>query len=226
MKICSTVLLAAFFVSSIAGAQDAPKIAVVPLACVPKTCKGAKIEAQVTSPSPLISVRVLFHSSVDNRDYYMEMKRKPNSNEYFAVLPIVDKQSSSVTYSIMGWDSSGHVYTTDAVTTPVTDRCEVPPLREEEKRYSHNLVVGIQKSDQPAVPPGFHCYGIVSQVTATGELKPNEECRKATLKAHGDPCLLPPIAWVAGGAAVAVGGAILEEPKHRTPPRPISVARP
>jgi len=213
----------------LAVAQDIQ--VVIPLSCVPRSCRGVRVEATVHVNTPLTRIRVYFHSEADPRDYFLDMQQtagKPDS--YFAVLPVVADKIMKVSYFISATDSAGKDYMTDPLTLPVRQDCATHDVnmardvRDQHDGYAKNLIIGMTDDSQNAEPAGFLCYGVVSEITASGELKPNDSCR---MKRKIDPCglLIPPVAIVAGGAAAVVGIAVLDR-HHPKPPRPISNARP
>lgn len=231
-KPVSFIVSAMLLSANLAFAQEAQIISHTPLSCVPRSCRGARVEVTVRSTTPLTRVRVLFHSDADARDYFMEMQPvRGAADQYFAVLPVVAESTKSVTYSITAVDANGKTYATETTTAPVMKDCQreeaglVREVRDQRNEYSKNLVLGMTDANQPAEPVGFRCYGVVSEITASGDLKPNEACR-ATRRV--DPCapgVLVPAALVAGGAAAAVAIAIIDRDNPK-PARPISVARP
>ncbi|HVT03949.1 MAG TPA: hypothetical protein VHL58_11320 [Thermoanaerobaculia bacterium] len=210
-------------------AQEVQIISNVPIGCVPGRCRGARIEATVRSTAPVTRVRVLFHSDVDPRDYFLEMQQMSGaSDQYFAELPVVAENTKSVTYFIAAVDANGKTYATDPTTAPVTRDCQVADrtgvARDQQNQYAKSLVIGMTDGNQPADPMGFRCFGIVSQITVAGDMKPNEACRA---KRRIDPCaaVIAPALLVAGGAAAAVAVAIIDKDNPK-PGRPISPARP
>ena len=165
--------------------------------------------------------QVYFHPPNHGGDHFHDMTKghtgsdadsnlganpSPVGDEYWSMLPKVAPGTTNVVFYVMVVDPDGHQHTSPVMTVPVTGDCPEPKLSNDEKKYAKNLIEGLTGERQSAVPPGFRCDGIVSFVTANGELKPNEECRKCA-------CGIFPVEWVAG-AALLGGGIVISNRNH------------
>jgi len=204
-----------------AWAAAPPKITHEKITCVPAE-GNVRVAANVTSSSPVTSARVYFRSAVKSSgDYYLEL-RQGEAGGYWAVLPYPLPETTAVEYRIVVKDADGQEAGTGKYTVPTSSSCVVT-LTGDETRYANNLVIGLTSDSQSPVPDGFKCKGVVSKITVAGELKPNDECRK-TLAAAARK--IPIVVWIAGGAAVAGGEALIVSNNTDCKCEPISSARP
>ena len=218
MRLASTATIALIALGLAAPATwgaEPPKVSHSKSACVPAE-GNVKVSADIKSSSPITQARVYFHSAARKTgDYYLEM-RQGEAGNYWAFLPYPVSETTAVQYRIVARNADGPETATETYTVPTASSCQLT-LTGEETRYANNLVVGFTSDAQPAVPDGFRCKGIVSKITAAGELKPCEECRDvlgaggaAAGAAAGGAVAsagAPVAAWVAGAAVVAVGTA-------------------
>lgn len=204
-----------FFYVPTLGAAGPVKISQQKLTCIPGDAQ-AKLYCNVTPLTSIVSVRVYFHSDAYKNDYFVEMRRGPG-DRFFAVLPWADTAvTKGVTYRIVVKSGdTGTESSTEQADVPVSGNCPVS-LSEEEKRYASHLVLGLTKSGQPSAPPeGFLCKDIDSVITAKGEMKPAEDCRKllaALLPGAGTAGAAAGIStgvFVAAGVAAAVAGGLI-----------------
>jgi len=165
-----------FFYVPALGAAGPAKISHQKLTCIPGDAQ-AKLVCDVTPSASLDFVRVYFHSNAYKDDYFVEMRRGAG-DRFFAVLPWEDAAvTKAVTYRIVVKAGDGTESSTEPVNVPVSGNCPVS-LSDDEKGYASNLVVGLTTATQPLVPEGFLCKGIVSLITANGELTSHEDCRR------------------------------------------------
>lgn len=200
-----------------------PSVTQTRLACIPRDA-NAKVTARVEGkPS---SVRLYFHQTDDAcGDYYVDMRSTPQDPTlYTAILPLVASDAKAVTYQVHVQNPGGKEILGDAMSIPVSGNCVAPALTPDDLHAASAIAVGLTQPKQSPVPCHFKCNGIVSYITVSGELKPNEECR---LLMAGKPK-----AWyqkpgneVAIGAGVA-GAAILAGSSHHHHHPPPSPARP
>lgn len=206
MRLVSAATLTLIVLGSatpVARAAAPPKLAQFTIECVPEE-GNLKVRVNVTSPSPVTSARVYFHSLLKKSgDYYLEL-RQGNEGNYWAILPYPVSETTYVQYRIVVKNGDGLESSTEPYTLPTKSSCALE-LTAEETRYANNLVIGLTSESQPAVPDGFKCKGIVSKITVEGELKPSEECRQV-LAAAALVGVAPVSAWI-GGAAFAAGAA-------------------
>ena len=199
--------------------------------CVPSEAQ-ARLQCDVNPSTSIASVRVYFHSDAYKDDYFLEMRRGAG-DRFFAVLPWVDTGiTKAVSYRIVVKSADGTTSSTESATVPVSGSC-MTSLSDDEKRYGSNLVVGLTNSGQPSVPQGFQCKGIVSVITANGEMKSHEDCRKllaaagagtgAAVAAGG----IPTGVYIGAGVVAAVGaGLIISNNTGGGGKAPVSSARP
>jgi len=219
----------------LAGAQEITVSHEAPR-CLPDRCESPKLVAKITSPERVDSVTLYFRGDGTGDRYFTMMRPSDESAElYWGYLPVAkDSDIDFVEYYVEATDSSGVKSRSEIYKVPVSNECDVDEMTDEEKRIARNLVVGLTKSGQYPVPPGFRCAGIVASVTASGDLQPNEECRRDRAE-NGDDSLCPiiwikPTGIVVGAAAV---GVVLANPGDPEPPPPgapggppVSQARP
>lgn len=194
--------------------------------CLPDRCVSPKLIARIVSPERVDSV-ILYFRGQGEGDKYFTMMRPSNEapDVYWGYLPVAkDGDIEFVEYFVEATDLTGMKSRSGVYKVEVTEGCEVDELTDEEKRIARNLVVGLTRSGQNPVPRGFRCAGIVASVTSSGDLMPNEECRKDRAE-NGDDSLCPiiwlkPTAIVAGAAAAAV---VLADDE---PEEPLSRSRP
>lgn len=199
--------------------------------CIPDRCRTPKLIARVTSPERVDSVVLRFRGRDEGDEYFTMMRPSAENPElYWGYLPVPKAgELEFVEYVVEATDSTGVKSRTGVYTVEVSEGCQVDEPTDEEKRIAQNLVVGLTRAGQPTVPPGFRCAGIVSTLTAGGDLLPNEECRRSRA-AHGDDSACP-ILWlkptaIAVGAA-GVGVVLVDSPKKPVEELvPISPARP
>jgi hypothetical protein len=203
-----------FFYLPTLGAAETAKIFHRRITCIPGNAQ-AKLLCDVTPLTPITSVRAYFHSDAYKDDYFVEMRRGPGDG-FFAIFPWADtKITKGVTYRIVVKYDGGTGSSTEQADVPVSGNCPVL-LSEEEKKSASHLVLGLTKSGQPSAPPeGFLCKDIDSVITAKGEMKPAEDCRKllaALLPGAGTAGAAAGIStgvFVAAGVAAAVAGGLI-----------------
>jgi hypothetical protein len=224
-----------FFYLPTLGAAETANISHQKLTCIPGDAQ-AKLLCNVTPLTSIASVRVYFHSLAYKDDYFVEMRRDAGDG-FFAILPWADtKITKGVTYRIVGKSVEGAEFSTEQANVPVSSNCPVS-LSDNEKTYASHLVLGLTKSGQPSAPPeGFLCKDIDSVITAKGEMKPAEDCRKllaallpgaAGASAVGAAAGVSTGVFVAAGVAAAVaGGLIISNNAGGGGNPPVSSARP
>jgi hypothetical protein len=225
--IAGVVLLISSTVASGQGvtvAHDAPR-------CLPDRCRTPKLIATVTSPERVDSVVLRFRGRGEGDEYFTMMRPSSENPEvYWGFLPVPKEGDLEfVEYVVEATDSSGVKSRTSVFRVEVSEACQVDEPTDEEMRVAQNLVVGLTRAGQAPVPPGFRCAGIVSTLTAGGDLLPNEECRRQRA-ARGDDSMCP-VLWlkptaIAVGAA-GVGAVLIDSPKKPVEELvPLSPARP
>ena len=190
-------------------AADNGPITVNPIACV-APAMNPRVSAQLANP--VRTARVYFKAT-GATEYYVDMQ-KTMEGGYSAILPQIDPATSSFTYRVVTTDASGAQTSSPSMIANASSSCTPASLSASDQRYASNLVLGLVADGQSAVPPGFTCKGIVSVITAKGEMKPNDECRRllaAALPGAGAVAAAGTAGSAATGAAaaggVAAGGA-------------------
>jgi hypothetical protein len=197
--------------------------------CLPNRCVSPKLVAQIVSPERVDSVAVYFRAQGEGEQYYTMMRPSTEDAETFwGYLPVVEgSEVEFVEYYVEAVDWTGVTSRSEVFRVEVSDGCDVDEMTEEDERFARNLVVGLTKPSQDPIPPGFRCAGIVASLTAGGDLRPNEECRRRRAE-NGDDSGCP-IAWIKPtaiivGAAATVGVLVTDDDGE--PQVPLSVARP
>ena len=188
--------------------------------CIPE--KGnAVVSAVVTPQTGWATVRTYFRK-VGSRDWYWVEARNEGKGTYWGVLPRAADYTQAVEMQIIAKDADGKETKSPIKKTDVTSDCK-PVMTAPQSHMAQNLVVGetiVEQRDQEIL--GFVCPGVISRVDHTGELKPDEYCRKAAIVAAAFPAesLLIPALAALGGAGVTY--AIVEdcECDEKSPSRP------
>lgn len=198
-----------------------PSVTQVRLACIARDA-NARISARVEGHPT--SVRVYFRQENDPcGQYYVDMH--PSAQDpalYTAILPLVAPDATSVIYQVRVQNGAGKELVGEPMTVPVSANCVAPALTPEELHAANGIVLGLTQPDQHGAPCRFKCNGIVSVITVTGELKPNEECR-LILAGRAKPWYQRPGNLAAIGAG-AIGAGLLAGSGggngNSTPPSP------
>jgi hypothetical protein len=124
------------------------------------------------------------------------------------VLPRPEDETTTVEMQIRARDAEGKETTTQIQRVNVTSSCK-PVFTPPQSHLAQNLVVGetvIGQRDKEIL--GFVCPGVISRVDYTGELKPDEYCRKAAIlaaaSAQNKSVLIPLLVLGGGGGVIAV----------------------
>jgi hypothetical protein len=179
-------------------AADSGPITVNPVSCV-APAMNSRVTAQMANP--VRTARVYFKAT-GATEYYVDMQRTLQG-DYSAVLPQIEPTTSSFTYRVVTTDASGAQTSSPAMTANASPSCPGASLSAADQRYASNLVLGLAADGQSAVPPGFTCRGIVSVITAKGEMKPNDECRRVLAAAAAPGTAVAGTDAVAGATAGA-----------------------
>lgn len=207
-----SVLTASLLVSPVAWAQT--PITTDGISCVPKT-GNAKILVHADKAKAAGGVRVYFHKAgATSGDYFIQLTAG-EGDEFVGVLPAVSAGTDAVEYHVAALDADAKETALVSATASVTDTCAAT-LTSDEEKLAKNVVVGETVAGQPEQPEGFACKGVVGVITASGELKQNDQCRK------GGGAFLTVGAL---GAGILGGGLILNNVGGNRPV-PISPSRP
>jgi hypothetical protein len=182
-----------------------PTVTQSKLACIAHDA-NARITAHVEGRPT--SVRVYFHQAGDAcGEYYVDMRPSPKDpTEYSAVLPIVSNDATSVTYQVRVQNAGAKEIAAEEMTAGVSANCLAPPLSADDARAAKAIALGLTSSTQHAAPCKFKCTGVVSVITASGQLKPNDECR-LLIAGLAKPWWATP-AGIAGASAGALGAGL------------------
>jgi hypothetical protein len=119
---------------------------------------------------------VYFKAAGQTLEYYVDMRRA-NDGTMWAMIPAPLPETKSFTYRIVTTDNRGGQASSFLMTAATASSC-AESLTGPEQQAASNMVIGLTNASQPAVPTGFQCRGVVSYITTTGEMRPNEECRR------------------------------------------------
>ncbi len=189
----SIVTIVATLIAPALFAAEPIQVRAVP--CV-SAAQNPRIVASL--PPNTKSARVYFRGEGQTAEYYVDMRRGENGN-WWAFLPMPEAKTTAIAYRAVPVDSKGVQTSSLVLTTTVSPSCPLQSLTADEQRITQNLVVGLTTPSQSSVPTGFQCRGAVSYITANGDLKPNDECRRILAAAAG----------AGTGAAAAAGGATI-----------------
>ncbi len=191
------------------------------LACVPRDA-NTKVTAHVEGKPT--SVRVYFHQTGDPcGEYYVDMHPSPQDPTlYTGILPLVAADATSVTYQVHVLSPGGKETLADAMSAPVSGNCVAPPLTPDDLHTASAIALGLTQPAQHGAPCHFKCNGVVSVITVSGDLKPNEECRLVLAGKTKPWWEKPGVLGTAGvlGAGGIAAGLISGSNNNRTPPSP------
>jgi hypothetical protein len=165
----------------------------------PVACVSSAAPVKVTSrvPRSTASAKAYFKAAGQQTEYYVDMRRAADGSMW-GFIPAPAPSTPSFTYRVVSTDPSGHQESSTLHTATPATSCPAQQLTTLEQNVASNMVIGLLNASQSPVPPGFLCRGIVSYITATGELRPNDECRR--LIASG---VQPGAAGTAGGTTAS-----------------------
>ena len=189
------------------------------LACVGHDA-NPKISAHVEGHPA--SVRVYFHQTGDPcGEYYVDMRPSPDDPSlYTGILPLVAQDATSITYQVRVQGAGAKVIAGESMTAAVSGNCTAPPLTPDDLRAAKAIALGLTQATQHAAPCHFKCNGVVSVITASGDLKPNDECR-LVLAGKIKPWYETPTALATAGALGAAAFAVnANSGRGGTPPSP------
>ena len=191
-------------------------------------CIGYDTNARITAhvEGHPASVRVYFRQTGDPCGvYYVDMRPSPaDPTLYTAVLPLVTPDATSIIYQVRVRVAGGKEIAAEAMTAEVSGNCTAPPLSPDDLRAAKAIALGLTQPTQHAAPCHFKCNGVVSVITASGELKPNDECR-LIMTGKIKPWYETPAALAAAGAG-ALGATLALHSTSNGRGNPPSPARP
>jgi hypothetical protein len=177
------------------------------------------INLSIRPESGWSSVRTYFRKSGSPDFYYVEL-RSAGQGKYWAALPRPEESTVTVEVQMAVRDAEGKESRTPIQNVPVTTSCSWS-LSPEQYGFAQNLVVGETSPSQTGqVIAGFLCDGVISRIDASGNLKPDESCRRVEMlkaaAASDRPRLIPLIILGGGGVALIKH----KEPPEASQPRP------
>jgi hypothetical protein len=206
-KVVAVITLTALVPATALFAVDMPNVALV-------DCASAAEPVRVSAvlPPDAVSARAYFKAVGQVPEYYVDLHRA-NDGSMWAFLPSPLPTTKSFTYRVISKNAKGQEVSSLLFLTTTSATCPPHKINANEQAAASNLVIGLTTQNQPPVPAGFSCRGVVSYITATGDLKPNEECRRLAALGEGGtgtPAATggtPGTATTAGGTTPATGGA-------------------
>ncbi len=208
-----------FAVSASLHAQTAAIIPGFPT-CMPEEGNSV-VTAKLVPEHGWATVRTYFRELGSN-DWYWVEARNESKGAYWGVLPRPEDETTVVEMQIVAKDADGKETRTPIQKVNVTSSCK-PVFTPPQNHLAQNLVVGetiIGQRDKEVL--GFICPGIISRVDYTGELKPDEYCRKAAIlmaaSAQNKAALIPLLVLGGGGGVIAIVDDDDDEPD--SPSRP------
>ena len=144
------------------------------------SCVAPGINPRVTTnlPAGLRSPRVYFRATNTASEYYVDMQQG-TGDLWWAIIPGVEASTRSITYRVAALDANNNWISGASVIVGTTATCPLNPMAPADKVAADNIVLGLTRSDQPAVPVGFSCHGVKSIITEDGHMRPAQECRAA-----------------------------------------------
>lgn len=171
-KIVAVFTLCAVAASPTLLAAGAPTM--VPISCV---SAAAPVRVAANVPADAASAKVYFKAAGQTLEYYSDMRRAADGSMW-AFIPAPEPTTKSFTYRVVSTDAKGVQTSSALLTANTAASCPAQTLSADEQRASNAMIMGLTAANQSAVPTGFQCKGIVSYITASNELRPNDECRR------------------------------------------------
>lgn len=176
-RVTALATLVAMLVAPALVAADVP--AVTPALCA-SPAEPVKIVSYV--PTDSVWSKVYFKAAGQQLEYYVPMRRAADGSMW-AFIPAPELTTKSFQYRVVSMDSKGVQSSSTVATAATVLSCPAPTLTAAEQRAASNIVIGLTSPGQPAVPTGFRCKGVVSYITANGEMRNNYECRAVVASA-------------------------------------------
>lgn len=200
-RILALLTITGMVVSPAVAQTSSPAIVHPGVACIAQD-SYTKIAAQIPSAQ---SARLYFRATALDVEYYVEMMQD-ETGAWWAVLPIPEEETESVTYWIVARNAAGADVTMPPYTAPVREGCGVPSMTPGEQTLADNLTVGYTRPGVDEVR-GFRCPSVDYHVLVNGKTE-RHVCRDAA----GVPILASgagPAALTAAEKALIIGGALL-----------------
>jgi hypothetical protein len=158
-------------VSSFAQTMD---LSVQPIQCATPNVHP-RVSASV--PATAVSGQVFFKADGSTNEYYVDM-RKAADGTMWAYLPAPLPSTKSFTYRVVTLDNAGRRSSSPMMTIATAGTCPTVGVADAEKAAAAAVVVGLTSGSQQIVPTGFECKDLTNYITVSGEMKPNDECRR------------------------------------------------
>ncbi len=189
--------------------------------CAP-TRGNSVISLSTTPETGWSSVRTYFRKT-GSPDYYFVEMRSAGRGKYWAALPRPEESTATLDVQMAVRDVEGKESRSPVQKLPVTTSCSLS-LSPEQVGFAQNLVVGETSPSQTGqVVVGFLCDGVISRIDASGNLKPDESCRRMEMLAAAAAAdeesrrrLIPLIILGGGGVALISH----KDPPEASQPRP------
>ena len=226
-KLVAVLTLAAMLVAPVSMFAQPADLTVNPIQCA-ATSVHPRVSAVV--PPNAVSGQVFFKAEGTTNEYYVDM-RKAADGTMWAYLPAPAPGTKSFTYRVVTLDSAGKRASSQLMTISVNASCPTVNIPGGEQSAATSIVVGLTSNSEPIVPTGFECTHVVSYITVSGELRDNDECRKA-LAGVAQPGAAPVAEGaisrrtVALAALLLLGGGYVVYDNNRGKEKPVSPARP
>jgi hypothetical protein len=165
------------------------------------------VKVSATVPASATSARIYFKAEGQTAEYYSDMRRGPNGSMW-GFIPAPEATTTSFTYRVVSSDAKTS-QSSSMLIASVLGACPPQALTTTEQMAASAMVLGLTNDSQSAVPPGFQCKGIVSLITANGELRPNDECRRVLAGLPAQPgAAAAGTSGATGAGGSAVGGGL------------------
>jgi len=179
-KLTAVLALVTMIVVPVTAFAQTSELSVSPIQCAMPDVHP-RVSANVSSSA--VSGQVFFKAEGTNNEYYVDM-RKAADGTMWAYLPAPLPATKSFTYRVVTLDGAGRRASSPLMTVSTSAACPAVPVSDTEKPAATSIVIGLTNNSQQIVPTGFECKDVVSYITVAGEMKPNDECRKAAAPAN------------------------------------------
>ena len=171
-KLVSAATLVAVALAPTLVAAEGPSL--TPVACV-SSASPVKVTSRV--PASTSSAKIYFKAAGQQLEYYVDTRRAADGSMW-AFIPAPEVTTRSFSYRVVSMDARGVQTSSPLMTATTAASCVAQSLSADEQRAAANMVVGLTAAGQSAVPTGFQCRGVVSYISAAGEMRQNDECRR------------------------------------------------
>ena len=174
-KVTAVLMVAAMAATPLPMFAQTSDLTVQPIQCA---APGVHPRVNAIVPPSAVSGQVFFKADGTTSEYYVDMRKAPDGTMW-AYLPAPLASTKSFTYRVVTLDNAGKRASSQIMTLNTSASCPTVNIPDAEKPAATAIVVGLTSNSQQIVPTGFECTDLVSYITVAGEMKPNDECRKA-----------------------------------------------